>query len=210
MVRRVGRTGYVVEDESTILVPKWWRERCAIANLSPETSYCGVFHAEVRVLTVSTQRDAIILSRMRARHFPQLRLVSMSALTRNRLDKASLPLWNAIFCLDCELISNSQGDECPICNGRSLVSLARILGGSLFAHREQAPQEHENQLSDVTITIDLQHVAAKDLTTTLERVTGVLAPKLATDQATFHINVTPSSGRIKLQDSFRFPEREAA
>jgi hypothetical protein len=135
----------------------------------------------------------------------------MSALTtKNSLDKGGLPLWNAIFCLDCGLISSSPGDECPICSGRSLVSLARILGGSLFARREQAHQERDNQLFDATITVDLQRVAAKDLSTTLERLTGVLAPKLARDQATFHINVTPSAARPKLQGSFRFPERDAA
>lgn len=134
----------------------------------------------------------------------------MSALTQNRLDKGGLPLWNAIFCLDCEVISSSRGDECPVCNGRSLVSLARVLGGSLFAHREQASQERENKLFDLTIAVDLQQMAAKDLTATLERLTGVIAPKLARDQATFHINVTPAAGRPKLQGSFRFPERDAA
>jgi hypothetical protein len=134
----------------------------------------------------------------------------MSALTNKRLDKGGLPLWNAIFCLDCEVISNSQGDECPICNGRALVSLARILGGSLFAHREQASQEREDKLFDVIITVDLQQMDAKDLTATLERLTSVIAPKLARDQATFHINVAPAAGRLKLQGSFRFPERDAA
>lgn len=135
----------------------------------------------------------------------------MSAVTtKNTLDKRGLPLWDAIFCLDCELISSSRDDKCPLCNSRSLVSLARILGGSLFAHREQDPQERENQLFDATITVDLEQIAAKDLSTTLERLTGVLAPKLAGDQATFHINVTPSAARLKLQGSFRFPERDAA
>lgn len=132
----------------------------------------------------------------------------MPALTKNRLDQGGLPLWNAIFCLDCEVISNSRGDECPVCSGRSLVSLARVLGGSLFAHREPASQE--NKFFDVTITVDLQQMAAKDLTATLERLTGVIAPKLARDQAAFHVNVTPSPGRLKLQGSFRFPERDAA
>lgn len=130
--------------------------------------------------------------------------------TKNRLDKGGLPLWNAVFCLDCEVISNSQGDECPVCNGRSLVSLARVLGGSLFAHREQAFQERESKLFDVTITVDLQQMPAKDLTATLERLTSVIAPKLARDQAAFHVNVTPSASRLRLQSSFRFPERDAA
>ena len=61
----------------------------------------------------------------------------MFAVTRNHLDAAGLPLWNAVFCLDCEVISSSRGDECPACKSRSLVSLARMLGGSLLAHRAQ-------------------------------------------------------------------------
>jgi hypothetical protein len=134
----------------------------------------------------------------------------MAALTKNRLDKGGLPLWNAVFCLDCEVISNSQGDECPVCNGRSLVSLARILGGSLFAHRGHESQECGSGLFDVAITVELQQMYAKDLTTMLERMTSVIGPKLAGDQATFSIDVKPSADRPKLQDSLRFPERDAA
>jgi hypothetical protein len=134
----------------------------------------------------------------------------MCPVTKSPLEKGGLPLWNAIFCLDCEVISNSRGDECPVCNGRSLVSLARMLGGSLFAHREQESQERGNELFDITITVELQQMYAKDLTTTLERLTGVIAPKLARDQATFRINVKPSADRPKSQRSLCFPEREAA
>ena len=68
----------------------------------------------------------------------------MSDPTKTRLEAGGLPLWNAVFCLDCEVISNSRGNECPVCNSRSLVSLARILGGSLFVHHEQLSQEGEN------------------------------------------------------------------
>jgi hypothetical protein len=134
----------------------------------------------------------------------------MLALTKKRLEAGGLPLWNAVFCLDCEVISNSQGDECPVCNGRSLLSLARILGGSLFAHREHQVQESENELFDVTITVELKQMHAKDLTATVERLTGVIGPQLARDQATFHVAVKPSVDRFKLQGSLCFPEREAA
>jgi hypothetical protein len=134
----------------------------------------------------------------------------MLALTTNRLDRGGLPVWNAVFCLDCELISNSRGGECPICNGRSLVSLARILGGSLFAHREREFQQCGDGLFDITITVELHHTQAKDLTTTLERLTSVIGPKLAREQARFHINVKPSADRLKSQSCFCFPERDAA
>ena len=134
----------------------------------------------------------------------------MVALTQKRLEKGGLPLWNAFFCLDCELISNGRSDECPVCSGPSLISLALVLGSSLFAHREYRSEECVNRLFDITITVELQQTSAKDLTTTLERLTSVIGPKLARNQATFHINVKPSHDGLKLQGSLRFPERDAA
>jgi hypothetical protein len=129
---------------------------------------------------------------------------------KSRLDARGLPLWNAVFCLDCEVISNSRGDECPVCNGRSLVSLARILGGSLFAQRGQLSQEGEHGLFDITITVELRQVDAKGLTTTLERLTSVIGPKLAREQAMFHVDVKPSPDQFRSQGVFCFPERNAA
>jgi hypothetical protein len=128
--------------------------------------------------------------------------------TRNHLDAGVLPLLNAVFCLDCEVISSSRGDECAACKSRSLVSLARMLGGSLLAHRAQ--QEWESGLFDITITIELQQMHAKDLSTTVERLTSVIGPKLARDRASFHINVKPAVDKLDLQPSLRFPERDAA
>ena len=134
----------------------------------------------------------------------------MLAETRSHLDAGVLPLWNAVFCLDCEVISKSRGDECVACKSRSLVSLARMLGGSLLTHRAQHIQEWEGALFDITITVELQQMNAKDLSTTVERLTGVIGPKLARDRASFHINVTPAADKPDQQPSLHFPEREAA
>jgi hypothetical protein len=130
--------------------------------------------------------------------------------SRNDSDENVLPLSNAVFCLDCELISKSRGDECPSCKGRSLVSLARMLGGSLLSHRAQQLQEGENRLFDVTITVELQQMYAKDLSTAVERLTSVIGPKLARNRATFHVSVEPSVDKSHLQRSLDFPERNAA
>jgi len=132
----------------------------------------------------------------------------MFAGTRNHLDAAVLPLSNAVFCLDCEVISSSRGDECAACKSRSLVSLARMLGGSLVAHR--AEQEWESELFDITITIGLQQMHAKDLNTIVERLTSVIGPKLARDRASFHINVKPAVDKLDLQPSLCFPKQDAA
>jgi hypothetical protein len=130
--------------------------------------------------------------------------------TRSHLDAGVLPLWNAVFCLDCEVISKSRGDECAACKSRSLVSLARMLGGSLLTHRTQHIQVWEGGLFDITITVELQQMNAKDLSTTVERLTGVIGPKLARDRASFHIKVKPAADKLDQQPSLYFPEREAA
>jgi len=90
------------------------------------------------------------------------------------------------------------------------VSLARILGGSLFAHREQLSQEGEHALFDITVTVELRQMDAKDLTTMLERLTSVIGPRLAREQAMFHVDVKPSPDRLGSQGVLCFSERNAA
>ena len=135
----------------------------------------------------------------------------MFAETGNHLDTRVLPLWNAVFCLDCEVISNSRGDECSACESRSLVNLARMLEGSLLAHRAQHFHKYESGLFDITIAVELQQIHAKDLSTTVERLTSVIGSKLAQDRASFHVNVKPSAvDKLDLQPSLCFLERDAA
>lgn len=134
----------------------------------------------------------------------------MFAEKKKHLDAGVLPLWNAVFCLDCEIISNSRGDECAACKGRSLVSLARMLEGSLVVHEAQQSQEWESGLFDVSITIELRRIHAKGLSSTVERLTSVIGPKLAGDRASFHVNVKPAVEQLDLQPSLCFPERDAA
>lgn len=134
----------------------------------------------------------------------------MFAETRKHLDAGVLPLLNAVFCLDCEVISSSRGDECPTCKSRSLVSLARMLGGSLLAHKVQHSHPSKTGLFDVTIAVELRQMHAQDLSTTIERLTGVIGPRLAGDEASFHINVKPAVDKVDLQPSLSFLEREAA
>jgi hypothetical protein len=40
-------------------------------------------------------------------------------------------LLNAVLCADCEVISDSVSDVCAVCGSRSLLSLGRVLGGSI-------------------------------------------------------------------------------
>src|SRR5215469_8490425 len=111
--------------------------------------------------------------------------------TRNRLDTEVVPLWNAVFCMDCEMISNTRFDECPSCKGHSLVSLARMLGGSLIGRDGQGPK---SSCFDITITVQLLELRAEDLNDTLEHLSSLISQKLEPIQGTVHnvhIDVTP-------------------
>src|SRR5689334_17154853 len=119
-----------------------------------------------------------------------------------------LPLSNAVFCLDCEVISISRSEECPACKSRSVVSLARMLGGSLLTHRSL--QEHEGVLFDIMMTVELEQMHAKDVSATIERITTVIAPKLAREGATFHVSVKPRLDKPEAQARLGFQEQEAA
>jgi hypothetical protein len=48
---------------------------------------------------------------------------------------SSVPLLEAVLCADCEIISNSAGERCEICGSASLLSLGRVLGGSIEGQR---------------------------------------------------------------------------
>ena len=85
-----------------------------------------------------------------------------------------------------------------------------MLGGSLLAHRAQHIQKCGGGLFDITFRVELQDVYAKDLSTLVERLTGVIGPTLARDQASFHVDVKPAADKPDLQPPLCFPEREAA
>jgi hypothetical protein len=51
------------------------------------------------------------------------------------VELSSVSLLEAVLCADCEIISNSAGDRCEICGSRSLLSLGRVLGGSVEGQR---------------------------------------------------------------------------
>ena len=159
--------------------------------------------------SLQIENDAVFLWNVAA-HISGQGLVYMFSGTRNHVDAGVLPLWNAVFCLDCEVISSSRGEECAACKSRSLVSLARMLGGSLLAHKAQQLQEWKSELFDITITIELQQMHAKDLSATVERLTSVIGPKLARERASFHVNVKPAVDKIDVQPPLCFPERDAA
>ncbi len=49
----------------------------------------------------------------------------------------AVPLLNAVYCADCETISDSAHGGCSVCGSHSVVNLFRMMGGSLRSARIQ-------------------------------------------------------------------------
>ena len=79
---------------------------------------------------ISAQPKTVVICRRTISQLPQGGAL-MANETQNKPDLEIVLLSRAMLCLDCEVISESRGDECPACKSHSLLSLVRVLGGSL-------------------------------------------------------------------------------
>jgi hypothetical protein len=61
----------------------------------------------------------------------------------------TIQLLNAVLCADCEVISDSASDVCAVCGSRSLLSLGRVLGGSIGEERAVLLPAGEKELRSV-------------------------------------------------------------
>jgi hypothetical protein len=59
---------------------------------------------------------------------------------------STIQLMSAVLCADCEVISDSSGEVCSVCGSRSLLSLGRVLGGSIGDERAVLVSEQETNL----------------------------------------------------------------
>ena len=61
----------------------------------------------------------------------------------------TVDLMSAVLCADCEVISDSSGEVCAVCGSRSLLSLGRVLGGSIGDERAMVIPAEENELRNM-------------------------------------------------------------
>jgi hypothetical protein len=113
----------------------------------------------------------------------------------NHRSAEGVALQNAVLCVDCEFVSTSRGDECPVCGGRSLLKLSGTVGGSLLDYKAKKLESERLVLFDLHITIDVQQIEGHDLNDALETISKMLAGKLERGLANMHINVEPTGER---------------
>lgn len=98
---------------------------------------------------------------------------------------ATVPLLNAVFCVNCETISNSPHDTCRICGSSSLVNVCRVLGGTLSIRKPYATPEHAKYR--VELTAAMSGIAASDLNMLFELLTRLA--EAGGDLSSVHVKV---------------------
>lgn len=117
----------------------------------------------------------------------------MSAGGRTEEDLSAVPLLHAVFCVDCENISNSPHETCTVCGSHSLVSLFRMLGGTLRRQKAQFTSGAARAVSyNLEISASVHEVPASELNRVIEAITRLT--EVGADLESLHLSVESVSG----------------
>ena len=75
----------------------------------------------------------------------------------------TIHILSAVLCADCEVISDSAGDTCVVCGSRCLLSLGRVLGGTIGEERAVLVPTNEKELRNM-LTLLVNPGASSKLT----------------------------------------------
>ena len=105
-------------------------------------------------------------------------------------DRNFISMQNAVLCVDCEVVSTSSNDKCPVCSSRSLFNLSRMLGGTLSAGRTEFREERVDAVKyDLEITLKIREMTARDLNDAIASINRLTTPGRGCLLESFHINV---------------------
>jgi len=101
---------------------------------------------------------------------------------------STVPLLNAVFCADCETITNSPHDACTVCGSHSLISLFRMLGGTLRSQKPQSTEDHAKTVKyNLELIANVHEIPATELNHAIELITRLA--EAGGDVKSLHINV---------------------
>jgi hypothetical protein len=113
--------------------------------------------------------------------------------TRQQAESVAVPLQIAVLCVDCECVTNGRRDQCQVCGSRSLISLAKLIGGTQLSSASTRSDEDQNVARfDVEFAIVLKKIQPKDLSGAVESISSAIGPWLVRGRASCHIDVAPA------------------
>ncbi|MGA2338224.1 MAG: hypothetical protein WBQ19_07400 [Terriglobales bacterium] len=103
---------------------------------------------------------------------------------------SAVSLLNAVFCADCETISNSPHDACSVCGSRSLINLFRMLEGNLRSQKPESAEDHAKPATyNLELTVNVHGIPAHELNRVIESISRLA--EVSGDLESLHINVEP-------------------
>lgn len=98
----------------------------------------------------------------------------------------TIPLLNAVYCVNCDLITNSPHDACCVCGSHSVVGVARMWQLTL------AEAASDVAKYKVSVTVDVREIPANGLNESTKLISRLA--ELGGDVKTLHIKVDPVFG----------------
>ena len=99
---------------------------------------------------------------------------------------SAVPLAHAVFCVDCESISNSPHDACTICGSHSLIGLFRLLGATLRG--QKAPSEGGKTATyNLELTVKMHEIPVNELSHAMQSISRLA--EVGGDLKCLHINL---------------------
>lgn len=112
----------------------------------------------------------------------------MSARADTEKGVATVPLLTAMFCVDCESISNSAHDVCPVCGSHSLISLFRTLGGTLRSQKAlRTVCQRKTAKYNLELNVNVRGIPGDELNHAIESISRLA--QVCGDLESLHFNV---------------------
>lgn len=99
----------------------------------------------------------------------------------------AVPLLHAVFCVECETISNSPHQACMVCGSQSLISLFRLMGGTLRS--QTATSDANAGQCNLELNAKVYGIPSTELNRVIEFVTHLA--RACAGLESLHINVEP-------------------
>jgi hypothetical protein len=113
----------------------------------------------------------------------------MHLASRRSSSSCAVPLQGAVLCVNCECVTVSHHDQCPVCGSNSLLNIGPLLGGAPLP--EATVRGRDALQFDLTITVELRRLNTLSVNAVIERISRMIGPRLAEGCAGFHVNVEP-------------------
>ena len=107
---------------------------------------------------------------------------------------SAIPLQNAVYCVNCDLITNSPHDACGVCGSHSVVGVSRMWQLTLGGSKPTNAARYK-----VNLAVDVREIPANGLSEST-KLLGRLA-ELGGDVKTLHIKVDPVFSSAILSDA---------